>query len=147
MNREADAVGFVDHHALAGLRAHEFLHLGLARIDLCNHAGDGLAVDRILEDEESIFIERARLRLGDPSKRPHDRLPFKCSVERMQRRYVVGTNGHRYLPGGAVDSATISMRSRTRIESSSERDLSASSIIVMQKGQPTASVFGFATLI
>jgi hypothetical protein len=52
----------------------------------------------------------------------------------------------RHLPSGSVDSATISIRSRTRIESSSERDFNASSIIVMQNGHPTATVFGFATL-
>ena len=56
------------------------------------------------------------------------------------------TRASAHLPSGSVDSATISIKSRTRIESSSERDFNASSNIVMQNGHPTAIVFGFATL-
>jgi hypothetical protein len=146
VNGEANAIGLGDHQALAGLRADELLHFCFARIDLGNHSRDGLRIDRILEREESLLIKRSRLLFGDSPKRPNDRLPLKTAIERMQRRCVLMPDGHYYLPAGSVDSATISMRSRTRIESSSERDFSASSIIVMQKGHPTASVFGLATL-
>ena len=45
-----------------------------------------------------------------------------------------------------VASASSSARSRTRTVSSSERDLTASSIIVMQNGHPTATHSGFASL-
>jgi hypothetical protein len=44
-----------------------------------------------------------------------------------------------------VDSAISSTRSRTRMVSSSERDFTASSIIVMQNGHPTATHLGFAS--
>ena len=42
---------------LARLRANELLHFGFARIDLGNHARDGVAIDGILEREESFLIK------------------------------------------------------------------------------------------
>jgi len=52
-----------------------------------------------------------------------------------------------YFTCASVDSAISSARLRTRTFSSSDRDLTASSICVMQNGHPTASVSGFASLI
>ena len=52
-----------------------------------------------------------------------------------------------HFVGAVVDSAINSDRSRMRSFSSSERDLTASSIIVMQNGLPTANVSGFAMAI
>lgn len=52
-----------------------------------------------------------------------------------------------YLSESSVASAISSARSRTRIFSSRERGLTASSIIVMQNGHPAAIVWGAASLI
>ncbi len=52
-----------------------------------------------------------------------------------------------HFVGAVVDSAINSDKSRVRSFSSSARDLTTASIIVMQNGHPTANVSGFATAI
>jgi hypothetical protein len=55
---------------------------------------------------------------------------------------VPGASRSGYFATASVDSAINSERPRTRMDFSNERDFTASSICVMQKGQPTARGLG-----
>ena len=52
------------------------------------------AIDRILEHEESAFIEGSRLLVSDQPKRPAHRRPRKSMIQRMKRRRVVVDEHH-----------------------------------------------------
>src|SRR5262249_34989879 len=115
------------------------------------------------QHEKPTPIEGIRLCLRDAAKGPPHRRPLKLAIIRMKLQ------AHRKPPrlcpdpaeSGAqapdccpsayflcapVASAMSSARSRTRTDSSSERDFTASSIMVMQNGHPTATHCGFASL-
>src|SRR5712692_6220091 len=144
MNSKGDAVGLGNEHLSVGLLAQDLLELRLPRIDCACNLAQCVAVDDVVDDEKALFIESSRLLLADDSKRTLDRFPPKAVVVGMElRRGLRGGFAHLVL--APVDSATSSIRSRTRMLSSSERDFTASSIIVMQKGHPTATHLGLAS--
>src|SRR5215472_17973275 len=163
MDREADSLGLGDKHPPARGSPQRRLYFRFPRPDGLNGAGNHLRVERVLQHEKSTPIEGIRLCLRDAPKWPPHRRPLKLAIIRMKLQ----THGKRsrlcpdpaesraqapdccpsaYFFCTPVASAMSSARSRTRTDSSSERDFTASSIIVMQNGHPTATHSGFASL-